>query len=47
MPAHLGTATAARVDVEVTTMSRAGRRVTRVSGVKPATAARPLVVKVR
>jgi hypothetical protein len=47
MPAHLGTATAARVDVEVTTMSRAGRRVTRVNGVKPATAARPLVVKVR
>jgi hypothetical protein len=45
MPVHLGTATAARVDVEVTTMSGTGRRVTRVSGVKPATAPRPLVVK--
>jgi len=46
MPAHLGTGTAARVDVEVTTMSRAGRRVTRITGVKPATASRPLTVKI-
>jgi hypothetical protein len=46
MAAHLGTATAVRVDVEVTTMSSAGRRMTRVAGVTPATASRPLVVKV-
>jgi hypothetical protein len=46
MPVHLGTAAAARVDVEVTTMSSAGRRLTRVAGVTPATAPRPLVVKV-
>jgi len=45
MPVHVGTAAAARVDVEVTSMSSAGRRVTRVAGVNPATAARPLVVK--
>jgi hypothetical protein len=46
IPVHVATAGAARVDVEVTTMSRAGRRMTRVAGVKPAVASRPLVVKV-
>jgi methyl coenzyme M reductase subunit C len=44
-PVHVATAGASRVDVEVTTMSKAGRHVTKVTGVNPATAARPLVVK--
>ena len=42
MPVHLGTATAARVDVEVTTMSAHGRRTTKKSGVDPKNASRPL-----
>jgi hypothetical protein len=45
MPVHVATAGADRVDVEVTTMSRKGRRVTRLSGVDPLAAARPLVVR--
>ena len=45
MPVHVATAAADRVDVEVTTMSRSGRRVTKTAGVNPLTAARPLVVK--
>ena len=45
MPVHVATAGADRVDVEVTTMSRNGRRVTRRGGIDPKTAARPLVVK--
>ena len=45
MPVHVATAGADRVDVEVTTMSRMGRRVTRLSGVDPLAAARPLVVR--
>ncbi|HEY2908191.1 MAG TPA: VCBS repeat-containing protein [Vicinamibacterales bacterium] len=45
MPVHVATAGAARVDIEVTTMSRSGRRLTKVSGVDPMKAARPLVVK--
>jgi len=46
MPVHVATAGAPRVDVEVTSMSASGRRVTRVAGVDPKTASRPLVVKV-
>ena len=42
---HVGTAVAARVDVEVTTMGKGGRRVTKVAGVDPRRALRPLVVK--
>jgi hypothetical protein len=45
MPVHVATADAPRVDVEVTTMSRAERRITRAAGVKPASASRPLVVR--
>jgi hypothetical protein len=45
MPVHVATATSDRVDVEVTTMSKNGRRVTKTAGVNPVTAARPLVVK--
>jgi hypothetical protein len=46
IPVHVATAGAARVDVEVTTMSRTGRRVTKVTNLDPSTAARPLVVKI-
>ena len=46
MPVHVATADASRVDVEVTTMSRSGRRVTRRGGIDPKTAARPLVITV-
>ncbi len=45
MPVHVATAAAERVDVEVTTMSRSGRRVTTTAGVNPLTAPRPLVIK--
>ncbi len=45
-PVHLATADASRVDVEVTTMSKGGRRVTKVGGVNPADASRPLVIKI-
>ena len=45
MPVHVATAGAARVDVEVTTMSRNGRKVTKTAGVDPLKAARPLVIK--
>ena len=44
-PVHVGTANSARVDVEVTTMGKTGRRVTKVAGVDPKTAPRPMVVK--
>ncbi|HEX3646359.1 MAG TPA: hypothetical protein VHT95_12180 [Vicinamibacterales bacterium] len=37
---------AARVDVEVTTMSKRGRQVTKRPGVDPRTASRPLVIRV-
>ncbi|HKB12385.1 MAG TPA: CRTAC1 family protein [Vicinamibacterales bacterium] len=47
MPVHVATADAARVDVEVTSMSRSGRRITRVAGIKASEAARPLVVRVQ
>src|SRR5262245_47838374 len=46
MPVHVATAGADRVAVEVTSMSRSGRRPTRVAGVKPGEAPRPLVVRV-
>ena len=46
MPVHVATADAARVDVEVTSMSGRGRRTTRVAGVTVGQASRPLVVKV-
>ena len=46
IPVHVGTADARRVDVEVATMTRTGRHTTRVAGVKPGAASRPLVVKV-
>jgi hypothetical protein len=44
-PVHVATAGVPRVDVEVTTMSRTGRRVTKITGVNPATASRPLIVR--
>jgi hypothetical protein len=46
MPVHLGTADAAKVDVEVTTMLQRGRQTTKRTGVDPKTAPRPLVVRV-
>ena len=46
MPLHLGTGGAAKVDVEVTTMSVRGRRTTKRPGVDPKTAPRPLRVQV-
>ena len=46
IPVHVGTADARRVDVEVATMTRTGRHTTRVAGVNPGAASRPLVVKV-
>jgi hypothetical protein len=45
MPVHVATAGAARVDVEVTTMSKRGRQVTKRPGVDPRTAPRPLVIR--
>jgi hypothetical protein len=35
VPAHVGLSTDGKVDVEVTTMTKAGRKVTRVAGVDP------------
>jgi hypothetical protein len=47
IPVHIGLASDGPVDVEVTTMSRSGRKVTRVAKVNPRTlAGKPLVVKV-
>jgi hypothetical protein len=47
-PVHIGLGRDTKVDVEVTTMGRAGRQVTRVAGVDPATLPRHvLVVKVK
>jgi VCBS repeat protein len=46
MPVHVATAGATRVDVEVTTMEKSGRRVTRVSGVDPQATSRPLVLRI-
>jgi hypothetical protein len=45
MPVHVATATAARVDVEVTTMTKAGRKTTRRNSVDPHKAPRPLVIR--
>ncbi len=46
VPVHVATAGAARVDVEVTTMGKGGRRVTTRQNVNPGTAARPLVLRI-
>jgi hypothetical protein len=46
-PVHVATADSARVDIEVTTMGRDGRRVTKISRVDPKTSPRPLVIKTR
>jgi hypothetical protein len=46
MPVHVGTGNAAKVDVEVTTMSARGRQTTKRPGVDPKTASRPFVVTV-
>jgi hypothetical protein len=46
MPVHVATANATRVDVEVTTMAKGGRRTTKVSGVDPRTSQRPLVLRI-
>jgi len=46
MPVHVATAAATRVDVEVTTMGRDGRRVTKIPGLDPKSAPRPLRVQV-
>ncbi|HYU78542.1 MAG TPA: penicillin acylase family protein [Vicinamibacterales bacterium] len=45
-PTHLGLPSADPIDIEVTTLTPAGRRITRLTGVDPKTlAGRPLVVK--
>jgi hypothetical protein len=46
MPVHVATADAARVDVEVTTMGRNGRRTTKVDSIDPRTAPRPFVLRI-
>jgi hypothetical protein len=46
MPVHVATAGAARVDVEVTSMTKAGRRLKKIAGVTTVTAPRPLMIKV-
>ena len=46
MPVHVAAAGAARVDVEVTTMGKSGRRMTKVSRVDPRTSSRPLVLRI-
>jgi len=46
MPVHVATGTAARVDLEVTSMGKDGRRVTKIEKVDPRTASRPLVVAI-
>jgi hypothetical protein len=46
MPVHVATSAADRVDVEVTTMAKGGRKVTKISGVDPKTALRPLVLRI-
>jgi hypothetical protein len=45
MPVHVATPGGPRVDVEVTTMSASGRRITRRTGVDSRTAPRPLVMR--
>ena len=47
MPVHVATPGASRVDVEVTTMTKQGRQITKRPGVDPMTAARPLVIKTK
>jgi hypothetical protein len=46
MPVHVATAGAPRVNVEVTSMAKGGRRVTKALGVDPRTAARPFVLRI-
>jgi hypothetical protein len=46
MPVHVGTGSAGKVDIEVTTMSALGRRKTEKRGVDPKNASRPLVISV-
>ena len=46
MPVHVATAGAARVDLEVTTMSTKGRQTMKRPDVDPKTASRPLVVRI-
>jgi hypothetical protein len=45
MPVHLGLPEGGRVDVEVTFLTKAGRKVARVTGVDPSQDRRTLVVK--
>ncbi len=47
MPVHVATGAAARVDLEVTSMGKDGRRVTRVAGFEVTAVSRPLTVRVR
>ena len=46
MPVHVATGTAARVDLEVTSMGKDGRRVTRVAGFEVTAVSRSLTVRV-
>ena len=46
MPVHVATAGARTVDVEITSMSSRGRRVTKASGIDPKTASRPLIMRI-
>jgi hypothetical protein len=46
MPVHVATSGARRVDIEVTSMNTMRPRVARIANVNPATASRPLVVRV-
>jgi hypothetical protein len=45
VPVHVATAGEARVDVEVTTMSKTGRIVTKRTGLDPKKTPRPLVIQ--
>jgi len=47
MPAHLGVAGHARVDVEVTVLTKSGRKIVAHRNVDPRTAPRPLVINAR
>jgi hypothetical protein len=44
MPVHLGVAAEARVDVEVTVLTKSGRKTVTTKNVNPRTASRPLVI---
>ena len=47
MPVHLGIAATARVDVEVTLLTNAGRRIVARRNIDPRTTTRPLVISDR